>query len=287
MFNSTVLDVAVGLIFVFLALSLIVSAVVECVASAMKWRAKTLLEGVKLLLNDDQFSALALQIYNHGMVHPRGAGKASDAQGLTHLPSYIDPMQFADALIDITRAAGDTPAAIKASIDASVKDPQLNGLMKGIVDRTSGDLGKLRDELASWFDNGMDRVSGVYKRRTQVWSLVIAMAAVVFLNVNSVDIATALWQQPMLTRTIAPTDQTPAVALQQLQALPLPVGWNQATLTKVASPKGFEMLLGWLITAVATLFGAPFWFDVLQQLVRLKGCGPSPAEKRSGTSAAD
>jgi hypothetical protein len=41
---------------------------------------------------------------------------------------------------------------------------------------------------------------------------------------------------------------------------------------------------GWLITAFATVFGAPFWFDALQQIVRLKGSGPSPAEK--GTNAA-
>ena len=42
---------------------------------------------------------------------------------------------------------------------------------------------------------------------------------------------------------------------------------------------------GWLITAFATLFGAPFWFDALQQLVRLKGSGPSPAEKKAHTAA--
>jgi hypothetical protein len=46
MFNSTVLDVAIGLIFTFLAVSLAVSAVVEAIASAMKWRSSTLLPTV-------------------------------------------------------------------------------------------------------------------------------------------------------------------------------------------------------------------------------------------------
>jgi hypothetical protein len=49
---------------------------------------------------------------------------------------------------------------------------------------------------------------------------------------------------------------------------------------------GLEILAGWFLTAVATLFGAPFWFDMLQQFVRLKGSGPSPAEKQSGAGAA-
>jgi hypothetical protein len=44
-------------------------------------------------------------------------------------------------------------------------------------------------------------------------------------------------------------------------------------------------LIGWIITAFAALFGAPFWFDTLQSLIRLKGAGPSPAEKKDKTAA--
>ena len=46
-------------------------------------------------------------------------------------------------------------------------------------------------------------------------------------------------------------------------------------------------LFVWLITAIATLFGAPFWFDALQQITRLKGSGPSPAEKTAKKAAAE
>jgi hypothetical protein len=45
-------------------------------------------------------------------------------------------------------------------------------------------------------------------------------------------------------------------------------------------------VLGWVITALASLFGAPFWFDTLQQVIRLKGAGPSPDEKTNKTAAA-
>jgi hypothetical protein len=37
-------------------------------------------------------------------------------------------------------------------------------------------------------------------------------------------------------------------------------------------------LLGWLMTALAALFGAPFWFDTLQRFVSLRGTGDPPAE---------
>jgi hypothetical protein len=46
------------------------------------------------------------------------------------------------------------------------------------------------------------------------------------------------------------------------------------------------MLTGWAITAFAALFGASFWFDALQQIVRLKGTGPSHAEKQANSGAA-
>jgi len=39
-------------------------------------------------------------------------------------------------------------------------------------------------------------------------------------------------------------------------------------------------------TALSTLFGAPFWFDLLQNFIRLKGTGPSPVEKVDGKGAA-
>jgi hypothetical protein len=287
MFNSSVLDVAVGLVFAFLAISLIVSAIVEGLASTMKWRSNTLLQGVKDLLNDPEAKGLALSIYNHALVSPRDAGKAKTEEDLKDLPSYIDPKQFAEALIDVIKITKDSPDKIKSTIDANIADSQINGLLRGIVDRTAGDLGRMRDEIAGWFDNGMDRISGVYKRKTQLWSFAIALTFAGILNVSSFEVGKTLWQQPMLARTIAPrADVNPVQASKQLECLGVPIGWTASRFKHLWSLGGLETLLGWLITAVATLFGAPFWFDVLEQIIRLKGSGPSPAEKRSGAGAA-
>src|SRR5215469_8964591 len=137
MFNSTVLDVAVGLIFTFLSLSLAVSTIVEAVASMMNWRARTLLQGVKDLLNDQEFTGLAREIYNHALVNPRDDGKAATEQDLKRKPAYILPEQFADALIDVTKIAGAAPEAISSRV-ANIRNEQLRLLMQGIVVRTSG-----------------------------------------------------------------------------------------------------------------------------------------------------
>jgi len=285
MFNSTVLDVAIGLIFTFLAISLVVSAIVEAIASAMKWRSSTLLEGIKDLLNDPSFTGLARSIYNHALVNPQSDGTAEDEKALTHIPTYVDPKLFADAFVDVTKIAQDSPDKIKTAINA-IEDPQLNRLLNGIFDQTAGNLGKMRDSLAAWFDNSMDRVGGVYKRKTQIWSFSIALIIAMALNVSSIGVGKALWLRPMMAKTIGPMPgMTPADAITLIGNLGFPIGWSDAAVKDLGSWSGLEMLAGFLITAAATLFGAPFWFDMLEQFVRLKGSGPSPAEKSSGSGA--
>ena len=84
--------------------------------------------------------------------------------------------------------------------------------------------------------------------------------------------------------------------VQQLNQLGLPVGF--ACLSPLMqSGRGFQELvcdcyaraksqdsggwvlkvIGWLITGLAVALGAPFWFDLLNKLVNLRGAGPRPA----------
>jgi hypothetical protein len=37
-------------------------------------------------------------------------------------------------------------------------------------------------------------------------------------------------------------------------------------------------VVGWLLTASTALFGAPFWFDLMQRVVRMRGTGARPEE---------
>jgi hypothetical protein len=281
MLNSTVLDVAIGLVFTFLAMSLAVSAIVEAIASATKWRRTILLQGVKDLLNDPSFNCLALEVYNHALVNPMDSGTASTEKDLKHPPSYIEPSQFAAALMDVLTISQNLTGDIKQKIAAKVADLQLRGFLTGLVDRTGGDPVKFQSGIAEWFENAMNRLSGTYKRKTQIWTFTIALIIAGLMNVNSIHVGRELWLRPMLARTLSsnPTLK-PIDALTQLETLGVPVGWTSQRLSELKSLGGFEVLLGWLVTAAATLFGAPFWFDALEKLGRVRGTGPSPVEKR-------
>ena len=81
-------------------------------------------------------------------------------------------------------------------------------------------------------------------------------------------------------------EQQPPNARQAVADLAtLPIGWTErARIDWKSNPA--VVALGWFITALAALFGAPFWFDTLRQIARLKGTGPSPSEKKADIAAA-
>jgi hypothetical protein len=146
MFNSTVLEVAIGLCFTFASVSLIASSLNEALASALKLRARTLLDGVKALLNDQQFDGLARDVYNSALVNPRASGEARTEAELQHRPSYIEPRQFAISLLESIQKTGSTIEDLGRSIDA-LHSKQLRTLLRGIYDRAEGRIEVVQAEL--------------------------------------------------------------------------------------------------------------------------------------------
>jgi len=303
MFNSAVLDLATGLVFCFLTVSLATGTIVEAIASFLALRAKTLRIGIGQLLNDSNFTGLAKELYDHAAVNPRGSGAGTTSSTFQKTdPAYIDRQLFGQAMLDILKispqiaanpSASPTVADLKVAVGAVLEsDPQIKNLLDGIIERSVGDPNKIKAELVAWFDNAMDRVSGYYKRRTQLASFVVALVLAGLLNVDAVRVATVLWEQPKLAEQLKIPGATAGggadikESFQQINTT-LPIGWQNGRWADTLKPWAFfAALIGWLITALSTLFGAPFWFDMLQNFVRLKGTGPRPVEKVDGKGAA-
>jgi hypothetical protein len=287
MFGSNVLEVGIGLIFTFLTVSLVCGQITETAATISKWRANDLLDGLKSLLNDPNFNNLAKSLYNTALVNPRSDGKAETEAALTDKPSYIDPQHFAQALLDTVAVGETTIANVKTGI-AKIEDQQIKDLLTSMTDKASGSVDKLRDHLATWFDAGMDRVSGVYKRRTQRWCFFLGLAVAILLNVDTLHIATVLWCDPDMAKAVTSTSQQTADrAMNQIFQLGLPIGWGQGQPEiwtnfcldwEHASPVAAK-LIGWTITAASTLFGTSFWYDALGDVLKLRGTGPAPVPK--------
>ena len=119
MFGSDILDVAVGLVFVYLLASLIVSTVTELLSGWLGWRANKLLDGVRNLINSPGAEDWAQKLYEHPLIKGMSPlptkvfviGKFQLAP-LAPGPSYIPARTFALAMIDIlskSQAEGKSP----------------------------------------------------------------------------------------------------------------------------------------------------------------------------------
>ncbi|PKU23742.1 hypothetical protein [Telmatospirillum siberiense] len=280
MLLGDIVNVFIGLALTYATLSLVVSAITEAIASIFKWRANTLLAGLKTLLNDPNLTGLARDILNHAAINPRGSGTdVTTATSYALRPSYIPAPQFAAALIDVIQRPPTNPTVnltLKAAI-AGIPDAQLRSLLQGFYERTGGDLESFHAHLATWFDAAMDRLSGDYKRQIQLVSFLIGLAITAALNANTFDITRAFWLQPTLVEQIhMVTPGTPAPqALHDLLNTNFPFGWPKDIFDTLRY-KPFDTVFGLLMTAISLLFGAPFWFDLLQRFVQLRGTGPVP-----------
>lgn len=285
MFNSTVLEVAVGLTFCFLSVSLIVSSVSEGISSFLKLRGRYLLDGLKTLLNDRSGTGLVLALYNHARLNPGGSGVAAGVEELHGLPSYVDARQFAVALNEVLQAASGTPGDMLAAIE-HVPDAQLRGVLRNMYQRAGADLQRFEAEVAYWFDNAMDRLAGDYKRTMQWFALLVGLTLAVLMNIDALHLFKVLWAHPALMLQVDTTPLRDAhSALANLNATTLPIGWERPPFTYEDGVLAWtytfsefaQMAAGWAITASSTLFGSPFWFDLLQKVTHLRGTGPKAA----------
>lgn len=325
MLNSTTLEVAVGMALVYLLLSLFCTAINEGIAGILGSRAKNLEAGLKSLfteaLNRDGKTSLSDSIYAHGLIqslYKTGKGAVRTPKSF---PSYIPSRTFSSALIDILFAdkasPGTLPKDLQGMVDKLKDLPDSKGkdAIMTLVSQAGGDLAKTRSSIEKWFDDGMDRAAGWYKRKTQRALFLIGLTVAVGLNVDSIAVGRTLWVTPAL-RTYALTaaenyaqqhplkpeaqaSTTPEAAigtassdLASLQALSLPIGWGKGAapwFQSGSSDRGQGFLLalaGWLLTAIAMTLGAPFWFDTLNQFMVIRST-VKPREKSEVESSKD
>ncbi len=318
MFGSELLDVAIGMVFVFLLLSLICSAVAELLETRLKNRAGDLEKGIIGLLGSN--TGLVDKLYNHGLIFSLYRGSYEEASKSKTLPSYIPSKDFANALTSILGPdSGAIPSAddMRATI-AKIQNPQVKSALQTLFNDAGNDLQNFRKGIEGWFNSAMDRVSGWYKRRTHVVIFALGFVIAVTLNVNSISIAQDLWTNKATRDALVGAAQgylqkarssenanPPAVApacpdiarlsnldpalgadICALEKTNLPIGWNRKVLDDLRKNPllWLAALLGWFLTASAASLGAPCWFDLLSKIVVLRSSitpGQKTAQRKS------
>jgi hypothetical protein len=282
-------QVALGLVFVYLVLALVCSALNEAVSTAWRWRARFLREGIANMLDPDdpkKGAEYAKQLYAHPVVN--SLIRPNSPKGKPRHPSYLPARAFATALLDIDRKGAER--TVKEQIDA-VPSPQTRAALQALWADAGGRQDLFRHAVEAWYDDAMDRVSGWYRRRMHLLMWVVAGVIVLSLNVDTIRIADHLWKDRTIRAAVIARTQHPgpaaaapsvtnvAVSVDKLQQLKLPVGWWIEQRPKSGGAWASMLLLkliGLLMTAAAMTLGAPFWFDVLGKVARIRSAGQIP-----------
>ncbi len=149
----------------------------------------------------DEITSLSDAFYSHPLV------KALALPG-GH-PSYVSANTFALSLIDIfsrgeaaAANAQDRLAQIKASV-AALPDSDVKRSLEALMRSGTDSVEHLQKKLEDWFEGAMDRVSGWYKKRMQVWTIIVASTLTILVNADSIRIAQKLMLNPALREKIA------------------------------------------------------------------------------------
>lgn len=241
--GSNIIDVAIGVTFIFAVLSIVASAITEAISTVLSLRAVTLRQAIERLLKD---RVMAEKVYRHPLID--GLTKDDDTD-----PAYIPSDLFARALIDVIVAWDDDNDRAKA--------PERLGMLKAIVlipwraivqffrnlwprtnDRVepsevaTPDPEQLRTRLArakgihagtraaltaliadekvkthddvvlriaTWFDRTMEGVGGWYKRTVTLMIAIVSVVIAVVLNVDAFVVVDNLSKDAVLRQSVA------------------------------------------------------------------------------------
>ena len=284
MFGSNVLEVATGLAFVYLFLSLLCSTINEqVIARFFNLRANTPQDAIKNMLADPQGDKLVNDLYSNPLIQGLSQHAVS---GKPRKPSYIPADIFATALVstDVVQAYKNNPPP------ASVPIPKALAL---IMENANNDTAKELANIENWYNSTMDRVSGWYKREVQLIIFALGFVITVGLNIDTISFISSLSHDTVLQASIVSAAQgaaatRPNAGLPELQRIigqiQPAIGWSASTLP--ADVWGWVVkIVGLLATTFAVSLGAPFWFDVLNKFISFRSSGSLPQTSTGGAGS--
>jgi hypothetical protein len=296
MFGSTVLSVVLGLIFVYFVFSMACSRINESVSARLQWRARDLEKWLHKALDPkdgdlSRFSAITCEAFTSSSLITAVTPEKK------RLPCYIPPQTFSLAVLDMLAPGDGQVSTLEEVKDALSRLPSghpAKAPLTRIAIEAGDDLAAFRAGVERWFNDSMGRVSGWYKRRVGRWMLVYAAALTVVLNVDTLAISRTLWNQDTVRQAVVAQAGKESAALDTISAdvshvknLSLPVGWkfDGTAADGTTDPRAWPgadpgallvKLIGLAITTGALSLGAPFWFDLLNKVARLRSTGVRP-----------
>lgn len=289
------LDALIGLLTLYLLLSLMGTALVEFWCTLQNKRGLVLERAFSEFLHgghprNETQRGFKEMFFDHPLVQ-------SLSEGDTGRPAYIEPTTVARVVADLVCQPNPT-ASLQAQLQA-FPEGRIKQLLQLLQQEAGEDRDKFHRLIAEHYQLVTDRSSGWYKRYTQwtafAFSLVIAIPA----NIDSLDIYETLLHNASLRSSLVQTAETLALPPSAEASLPTARPTSTTVDHKPEATAALASLTGWanhplpqgvaawwkkcfglLLSALAISLGAPFWFDMLNRVMQIRVAGVSPEEKK-------
>lgn len=199
---STVFEVFLDLLLIYLVFGLTVSTIIEILAMLYEWRANHLIESISNAFDNNPYSNKGTKLAKAMFAHPiiksinqqsRWRARICSSIGPSYLPSDL----FVDALIDtlIKKYQLDITnysrfINLLANQRIHCLPDNLLSVLRLLSKRANYEYDDykngIRSLIAKWYMASMDRASGVYRRNINGISLLLSLAIVLILNLDSV-----------------------------------------------------------------------------------------------------
>ena len=283
------LNIVISLVFVYLLYSLFATILMEVISSVFALRAYNLRKALRTMLTNGEQNYYDEYLAKDSLFKQL-SGKLN---GKSSPPSYLNPKNFSLMMMNVLERSSNGMSLVEDQIE-SLPNGEMKDVLKMYFEEAESNIDRFKGNMESWFNDIMDRASGWFKRSIQMILIVVGFGIAVTFNVDSIGVFSQL-QNAEIANSVAENasnfvsnnpdidgftlDQL-NVELASVSDFSLGLGWDEVLnengdrYYKNLGFKGwFLMILGWIVTALAISLGAPFWFDMLNKLVNVRGTG--------------
>ena len=250
-----ILDLVVGIIFVYFLLSIISSSGVEMILTGLKARATLLEEWLfkifdkPIIQPDGTTLSLGQAIMDHCSV--------TALSGTHESTSYIDAKNFTAALLEKITFDPANPKSIAKNMDEFIEAINKSNALStefqrvllmyandakdtygAVTEKTESEIDLFRWKIENWYNSSMDRITDALKKKySRPATLLVAIIVTVCLNADSISLAKYLYSNPEARTKIAMqaySASADSVLIKQVQQINIA---NADTSSKTMSPQ--------------------------------------------------
>ncbi len=206
--NNVALDVAIGLIFVYLLYSLLATVIGEIIAVKLNLRARNLRLAVSRMLNDEGKENFLSRLWNSIKIFRTAEDDKTEAfynhpeikylgsNGLAKTPSSFKAVSFSKTVMFFLNGTGPLdPQKIEASLRTKTQalfGEETADYVLSLWEDSYNDVVRFKLQLEQWFDRTMEQTTEWYKRKIQVVLIAIGFMLAWLFNADTFEIARKL-----------------------------------------------------------------------------------------------